>query len=125
MARNVRCGLIQVRCEWSPEKLSLGEIKEKMIAKHERLITDARSEEHTSELQSHLNLVCRLLLEKKNNRLYNPDGSLVVPSTRMNKAMCCSPCTVFTEIHAVCVQPIVAHRHKLVTSRVGYYRTRI
>src|SRR5882762_10979157 len=24
-----------------------------------------RSEEHTSELQSHLNLVCRLLLEKK------------------------------------------------------------
>src|SRR5260370_31587794 len=27
-----------------------------------------RSEEHTSELQSHLNLVCRLLLEKKNKR---------------------------------------------------------
>src|SRR5207237_10078170 len=27
--------------------------------------TYVRSEEHTSELQSHLNLVCRLLLEKK------------------------------------------------------------
>src|SRR2546429_5562235 len=27
----------------------------------------ARSEEHTSELQSRLHLVCRLLLEKKNN----------------------------------------------------------
>src|SRR5260370_18792661 len=27
--------------------------------------SDLRSEEHTSELQSHLNLVCRLLLEKK------------------------------------------------------------
>src|SRR5260370_23342360 len=27
--------------------------------------TSVRSEEHTSELQSHLNLVCRLLLEKK------------------------------------------------------------
>src|SRR5260370_4076604 len=26
---------------------------------------EVRSEEHTSELQSHLNLVCRLLLEKK------------------------------------------------------------
>src|SRR5260370_15240552 len=26
---------------------------------------ESRSEEHTSELQSHLNLVCRLLLEKK------------------------------------------------------------
>src|SRR2546422_5466530 len=29
--------------------------------------TDMRSEEHTSELQSRLHLVCRLLLEKKNN----------------------------------------------------------
>src|SRR5438477_8390530 len=30
-----------------------------------------RSEEHTSELQSHVNLVCRLLLEKKKtNRLH-------------------------------------------------------
>src|SRR5260370_23500715 len=29
-----------------------------------------RSEEHTSELQSHLNLVCRLLLEKKNVHLF-------------------------------------------------------
>src|SRR5260370_12835154 len=28
---------------------------------------EVRSEEHTSELQSHLNLVCRLLLEKKKN----------------------------------------------------------
>src|SRR5260370_24178369 len=28
-------------------------------------LQQARSEEHTSELQSHLNLVCRLLLEKK------------------------------------------------------------
>src|SRR5260370_25767804 len=30
-----------------------------------------RSEEHTSELQSHLNLVFRLLLEKKKNLLLN------------------------------------------------------
>src|SRR5690242_21625531 len=29
-----------------------------------------RSEEHTSELQSHVNLVCRLLLEKKKKREY-------------------------------------------------------
>src|SRR5882762_11790430 len=29
------------------------------------LLWPVRSEEHTSELQSHLNLVCRLLLEKK------------------------------------------------------------
>src|SRR6266436_10446999 len=30
---------------------------------------EARSEEHTSELQSRLHLVCRLLLEKKNNTI--------------------------------------------------------
>src|SRR5690242_21317558 len=30
--------------------------------------TGARSEEHTSELQSHVNLVCRLLLEKKKKK---------------------------------------------------------
>src|SRR5260370_10531874 len=33
--------------------------------RHSECRTDIRSEEHTSELQSHLNLVCRLLLEKK------------------------------------------------------------
>src|SRR5690242_20979924 len=32
----------------------------------------SESEEHTSELQSHVNLVCRLLLEKKNNEQYRP-----------------------------------------------------
>src|SRR5260370_21831088 len=37
--------------------------------------TEQRSEEHTSELQSHLNLVCRLLLEKKKNR-YQEDRML-------------------------------------------------
>src|SRR5690242_21468523 len=32
----------------------------------------SRSEEHTSELQSHVNLVCRLLLEKKKEPLNAP-----------------------------------------------------
>src|SRR5688572_31498221 len=38
-----------------------------------RLILAIRSEEHTSELQSQSNLVCRLLLEKKkqNKKKYN------------------------------------------------------
>src|SRR4029077_21265732 len=31
--------------------------------------SSTRSEEHTSELQSHLNLVCRLLLEKKRSQV--------------------------------------------------------
>src|SRR5438876_7773259 len=33
-------------------------------------LADARSEEHTSELQSPVHLVCRLLLEKKKNEVY-------------------------------------------------------
>src|SRR5207249_6616315 len=35
----------------------------------ERRRSSPRSEEHTSELQSRFDLVCRLLLEKKNNNL--------------------------------------------------------
>src|SRR5437016_11563585 len=34
-----------------------------------RITFDERSEEHTSELQSLTNLVCRLLLEKRNRRI--------------------------------------------------------
>src|SRR5690242_21254877 len=33
-----------------------------------RVAAAGRSEEHTSELQSHVNLVCRLLLEKKKKK---------------------------------------------------------
>src|SRR5436309_8873940 len=36
----------------------------------ERKVQRARSEEHTSELQSRENLVCRLLLEKKKKKKY-------------------------------------------------------
>src|SRR5687768_18003436 len=36
-------------------------------AQHDRIL-DRRSEEHTSELQSRLHLVCRLLLEKKKTK---------------------------------------------------------
>src|SRR3954467_16008497 len=34
-----------------------------------------RSEEHTSELQSHDNIVCRLLLEKKNTTTPHPSAA--------------------------------------------------
>src|SRR5690348_18129469 len=37
-----------------------------------RSVAPARSEEHTSELQSPVHLVCRLLLEKKKKILNNP-----------------------------------------------------
>src|SRR5438132_2837507 len=42
---------------------------------HQRL--PQRSEEHTSELQSHSDIVCRLLLEKKNSRpVSSPDAAV-------------------------------------------------
>src|SRR5260370_19748458 len=48
-----------LRCAWPIPRICVVPIPRDM--------GHARSEEHTSELQSHLNLVCRLLLEKKNN----------------------------------------------------------
>src|SRR2546422_3598033 len=38
------------------------------LARRDEGVADLRSEEHTSELQSRLHLVCRLLLEKKKNK---------------------------------------------------------
>src|SRR5207248_9542752 len=42
------------------------------VPKDHTVLTEDRSEEHTSELQSPYDLVCRLLLEKKKNNQY-PD----------------------------------------------------
>src|SRR5690242_20103340 len=41
----------------------------KLVLVREDDLCKPRSEEHTSELQSHVNLVCRLLLEKKNTAI--------------------------------------------------------
>src|SRR5438034_8247030 len=51
----------------SPRALSAGERGAVLALLHEPRFVDhaPRSEEHTSELQSHSDLVCRLLLEKK------------------------------------------------------------
>src|SRR5438552_9017645 len=43
-----------------------------MLLKRTRTVRRARSEEHTSELQSPDHLVCRLLLEKKKQTYYRP-----------------------------------------------------
>src|SRR5260370_23357635 len=46
-----------------------------------------RSEEHTSELQSHLNLVCRLLLEKKKTMPHDiPIPATLVPCAALIQA---------------------------------------
>src|SRR2546430_13653150 len=51
--------------------------------RHAELAAGGRSEEHTSELRSQSNLVCRLLLEKKNRNLHDTCATLSVSvSTR-------------------------------------------
>src|SRR2546430_11231824 len=55
---------------------------------------DSRSEEHTSELQSQSNLVCRLLLEKKKNQYSHPATAQPVrQSTNYSAASRCSGCS--------------------------------
>src|SRR5690242_21324836 len=56
-----------------PERVQAPDLEPPQRSRHERVDVQRavarlgpRSEEHTSELQSHVNLVCRLLLEKKN-----------------------------------------------------------
>src|SRR5256886_10467039 len=55
--------------------LAIGQANERATVLDRWTPTHTRSEEHTSELQSQSNLVCRLLLEKKkNNTCRNADS---------------------------------------------------
>src|SRR5438876_8301543 len=58
--RAAECGL---RAHWAPNG-------EPILMHLSNFRPVKRSEEHTSELQSPVHLVCRLLLEKKNRELY-------------------------------------------------------
>src|SRR5438270_12941478 len=55
---------------WAASKplVGLGSIQPSVVEKTDGTLV-ARSEEHTSELQSQSNLVCRLLLEKKKKKI--------------------------------------------------------
>src|SRR3972149_8065484 len=52
--------------------------------------SSARSEEHTSELQSQSNLVCRLLLEKTKQIESNNTNCVVVPETLVHISRLCN-----------------------------------
>src|SRR4029434_10700050 len=72
----------------------------------------ARSEEHTSELQSHLNLVCRLLLEtKKNTHTTTHQASNTHTRTHTNTA---TPTHTHTTTLAIThnLQHLQAHHHR-------------
>src|SRR2546422_3290546 len=59
-------------CLWKPLSNRFNHLV-KQTRKDEQWI-GSRSEEHTSELQSRLHLVCRLLLEKKKSTTTSVDG---------------------------------------------------
>src|SRR5260221_4662446 len=52
----------------APQPPPITRNKEPSALPSDKIFVAARSEEHTSELQSHSDLVCRLLLVKKNKR---------------------------------------------------------
>src|SRR5699024_11236102 len=59
------------RRQFKEKGAAYGEIKHSLLHRTKREVSHAsRSEEHTSELQSRFDLVCRLLLEKKKHTLY-------------------------------------------------------
>src|SRR5882762_11541689 len=60
----------------------ISQSKRRAGCRHHVADAAARSEEHTSELQSHLNLVCRLLLEKKKK---NEDTSKKIKMKKEDK----------------------------------------
>src|SRR4029434_3161077 len=76
-----------------------------------------RSEEHTSELQSHLNLVCRLLLEIKK---INPCTAVIVVSVLA--CLCVSVfCTCRVHITICHVRQLYTHYILLIVSSVLFF----
>src|SRR5260221_2338951 len=63
------------RSVWRYSGPNLGVLQFDMVNKSH---CNTRSEEHTSELQSHSDLVCRLLLEKKHNQILSESIGHVV-----------------------------------------------
>src|SRR5260370_19104705 len=62
-----------------------------------RTVKLTRSEEHTSELQSHLNLVCRLLLEKKKKMTTAFERHLFVSDYSSRPSVCVLLCACWSD----------------------------
>src|SRR2546427_9185183 len=77
-ARDVKADNVHVIAEVAKNK-DRGQLR--LAGASDPRASPTRSEEHTSELQSQSNLVCRLLLEKKNRKpLVNTSQSSPLPS---------------------------------------------
>src|SRR5256885_3467201 len=71
-------------CTWSSCTLPLAVVR----WPKESQSSNTRSEEHTSELQSPCNLVCRLLLEKKKNNIVHHQISVYPLQHHLLSLMC-------------------------------------
>src|SRR5207248_5833961 len=67
-ARRLGCGSVQVAAR------TMVKMQSPVPVTHPHSTSATRSEEHTSELQSPYDLVCRLLLDKKTSRHPHPSG---------------------------------------------------
>src|SRR6266480_929121 len=72
VTESVPCGsgapsssIVSISATWSPPEPETVQSSSSAAIEERAISPRLRSEEHTSELQSHVNLVCRLLLEKK------------------------------------------------------------
>ena len=74
--------------------------------------TVMRSEEHTSELQSRLHLVCRLLLEKKKNKKTTKKQKKKKTNIKKNKKQTQQQTTIVSTIHYY----VPYHIHSICTS---------
>src|SRR5260370_3032628 len=72
ITRGKNDGQVRANAVGDPDFLAVEEIILAIFGRSCLHAGEDRSEEHTSELQSHLNLVCRLLLEKKKKRHHSP-----------------------------------------------------
>src|SRR2546429_1605176 len=83
-----------------------------------------RSEEHTSELQSRLHLVCRLLLEKKKKLI--PYTTQLMPSRIIGKQFVPSPCHKRPPIPSLIQLPVMTLRPivNLLQTQARQYMTR-
>src|SRR2546430_6879717 len=82
---SVREGRLLAPCSHqSPDRIAAPALQRYFLHRQnvDHLAPASRSEEHTSELQSQSNLVCRLLLEKKNQVLRSSISDGTIPGRR-------------------------------------------
>src|SRR5260221_7140624 len=79
--RSQSCGRLEHRRARRPDLTRRSEASLSKYQQRSQVASATRSEEHTSELQSHSDLVCRLLLEKKKNTPLHSRASQPAPST--------------------------------------------